>query len=292
VRAAIIVNPISGVATRRADAAAVRTGMARDAAARLGIDATIVCTTHHGHAAALAASFVAAGFERVVAWGGDGTVNEVAGPLVRTDVTFGVVATGSGNGFARSLKLPRDPGVALRLALTGPRSQVDVGVLAGRHFLNVAGVGFDAALARAFNADVRRGIARYLQHGWSLGWRYRSMSYRIELDGRELHGKRLLVAFANGCEYGAGCVIAPGADLRDGLLDVVIVDSGGPLALLWRARRLVFSPARAARGIWRTRASRVTIAGDQLVGHVDGEPFEAEGEVHAEVLRGAMWVAS
>ena len=105
-------------------------------------------------------------------------------------------------------------------------------------------------------------------------------------------GKHFLIAFANGREYGSGLIIAPDATVFDGELDAIVVSGGGVLTQFWRARRLAIRPLAAARGIWRGRLKGARITGTRLACHVDGETFDASGEVTVELRPGAIRVAA
>jgi diacylglycerol kinase (ATP) len=146
----IIINPMSGGGGRHDDAGRMRRARAERGARDAGIAVEIALTAARGHAALLAADFAARGMD-VIAWGGDGTVNEAAGPLIGGTIAIGIVPSGSGDGLARGLGLPLDPAKALAAALTKPAHPIDVGYLADRHFLNIAGIGFDAAVGTRFN---------------------------------------------------------------------------------------------------------------------------------------------
>jgi diacylglycerol kinase (ATP) len=289
-RAAIIINPRSGLKKTHHTADGTRLDRAKRWAESAGVLADIEVTTRSGHAKEIAAKAVAAGVDRIVAWGGDGTVNEVAGALFGTVAALGIVPGGSGDGLARSLGLPRDPGQALRLALTGRSKPIDVGWLAGRHFLNIAGIGFDAEVAHRFNARRSRGTRGYVVDGLSLVWSYACRRYRIRLTegSQEFDGPHFLLAFANGREYGSGIVLAPDADPSDGLLDMVMVTGGSAVRQLWRSRRLAFRRMSPAEGVWRDRVRGASIEGEHLACHVDGEPFVAEGLVEVRLEPGAL----
>src|SRR5439155_17900826 len=113
---AIIINPIAG---GRREPAGARVDLARRIAAECGETADVTVTEARGHARALARAARSNGARAVVAWGGDGTVNEIAGELAFSDVALGIVPGGSGNGLARVLALDRKPHAALRTALGG-----------------------------------------------------------------------------------------------------------------------------------------------------------------------------
>jgi diacylglycerol kinase family enzyme len=291
-RAAIIINPRSGLRKTHDTADGSRRDRAMRWAGALGVDAEVTLTSHAGHGRELAAQFAAAGFDRVVAWGGDGTVNEAAGPLFGTATAFGIIPGGSGDGLARSLKLPRHPESALRVALTGDPRPMDIGWLAGRHFLNIAGLGFDAEVAVRFNRRSARGTRGYLSESLTAVWNYPCCDYRVRVEGQEFAGPHFLLAFANGREYGSGLVIAPQADPFDGWFDMVLVSGGGPLRQFWRARRLAFRRMQPAEGIWRQRIRSASISGKKMFCHVDGETFEAEGDVELRLEPSALRIIS
>ena len=289
-RIAIIINPASGAYKSRANVRGSRLDRARGCVEACGTAAEICVTTKRAHASELSAEFLAAGFDRIIVWGGDGTINEAARPLIGSNAALGIIPGGSGDGLARSLGLARDPDAAIRFALTGSPRAIDVGWLGDRHFINVAGVGFDAEVARRFDRRVGRGLGGYISESLQAVWVYHPVSYRIAADGQRFEGPRFLIAIANGSQYGNGLVIAPDADFSDGRLNMVLVSGGGPLKQLWRARRLGLWPMKPAEGVWRQQITAAEISGDRLLCHVDGEPFEATGTLAVRVTPGALQI--
>lgn len=290
-RIGIIVNPVSGRPKGPVPSGAARIELARRLAQRIDPTIEVEVTNRHGHAAELAGQFVSRGFARVIAWGGDGTVNEAAGPLIGSGVAFGVVPAGSGDGLARGLGLFRPSEDALIAALTYPDTAVDVGWLGPRHFLNIAGVGFDAAVAAAFNRRSKRGHAGYVRDSLLGVWSYKTRSYQVEVDGERFDGPRFVVAFANCREYGNGLVLVPNADPTDGKLDLVMVAGGSAVRQFWRARRLTWRRLAPAEGVRRSRISSASVHGDVLQCHVDGQTFDATGTLTVRITRGAMLIA-
>ena len=185
----------------------------------------------------------------MIAWGGDGTINEVGHALAGTDTALGIVRAGSGNGFARNLGIPTAPEGALDVILHGTDRRVDVGQVNDRSFFNIAGFGFDAAIATRFNAreQGRRGLWPYIRIGSNQAFSYRASRYRLTLDDEPFDSRALMVAFANGGEYGNGLRLAPHARLDDGRLEAAIVDDRGALARLWTARHLALGSAAEGR---------------------------------------------
>jgi diacylglycerol kinase (ATP) len=290
-RVGVIINPISGRDGRKPATGDARAAIARRVAAAAGSSVSIELTRHAGHAAALAHAFVDANVDRVIAWGGDGTINEVAGPLRGTRIALGIVPSGSGDGLARSLGLRVAADAAFRAALTDVVAPIDVGLLGDRHFLNIAGVGFDAAVACAFNQRQQRGPVGYVTGGLTSVWTYRCGTYELDLDGEVLTGRRFLVAFANGRQYGNGIVVAPDANPSDGWLNAVIVADGSAIRQLWRARRLAVARLEPAEGVRRMRVRDARIRAERLVCHVDGETFEAAGELRVAIAPKSLLIA-
>jgi YegS/Rv2252/BmrU family lipid kinase len=291
---AIVINPMSG---RRGGASRGR-ARAELAAAVLGETGTageIFVTERPGHAFELARAALMRGATRVVAWGGDGTVNEVGRALLFSPCALGIVPAGSGNGLARALGTPWSPAAALRHAIGAAVTRIDAGEIAGHVFLNVAGLGFDAHVAHAFG---RRGGARGLQGYVSVVARelfgYSPSTYRVQIEGDATVHRALLLSIANGPQWGNGARIAPGARLDDGLLDIVIADLPSAIAALRYAPRLFTGTIDRAPGVVTRRATSVTITADgPCCLHVDGEPVAFDGrEVRASVHPGALRVCA
>lgn len=289
---AAIINPISGAGANH-NAARDRIASLTNELERRGLRAPIELTARAGHARELAAKFADARVDLLIVWGGDGTVNEAGGALVGTSTAIGLVPAGSGNGLAAALGSSRNPNDAIARALDGKRRAIDAGIIAGRPFFNIAGIGVDAVIARRFNerAQGSRGALPYFIIGVTEGCRYRGEEYDVELDGDSRRVRALLIAFANGQEYGAGARLCAGARLDDGLLNAVVVEDRSVLARFWHARYLrAGTPERASRVIARpVRRASIRREG-RIEFHVDGEMGSAEGEVAVTVRPGALWV--
>lgn len=212
---AIIINPISGTGGRP-DAARRRAELAASICERRGVRAELFVTERGGHARELAAAAVARGVRMIFAWGGDGTVNEVASALVFTDASLGIVPTGSGNGLARELGAPLDARRAIDAAIDGAERTMDAGELDGHLFFNIAGIGLDARIAHRFTETglVRRGLRRYAEITLRELCAFQPDDYAIVADGATTHVRAMLIAIANSRQYGHGAVIAPGAGYR------------------------------------------------------------------------------
>ena len=287
-----IVNPVSGAGCD-AGVLANRATLLQKYFAGAGVDGDVHVTSRPHHARELAAQAVSSGARLVIAWGGDGTTNEVASALVDTSAALGVIPAGSGNGLAAALRVPHQTEAAIAIALGTKERRVDAGEIEGRLFFNIAGVGADAAIAERFNAQPvgRRGMAPYVRIALQEAFRYQGRRYRITLDGASLSTNALIVAFANGQEYGNRIRIAPSAIVDDGRLDAVILEDRSPLRRLWHARHVALHHVERAPGVLVRRIETATVeADDDMLFHVDGEMCRAGRVVHVRVRPGVLTV--
>jgi YegS/Rv2252/BmrU family lipid kinase len=292
VAVAIIINPISGGA--RPDAARTRAELASAITLRHGDPAEVFVTERPGHARQLAAVAASRGARLVLAWGGDGTINEVACALAYHDVPLGIVPAGSGNGLARELGVAPRAEVAIAEALSAEPRRIDIGDLDGRLFVNIAGIGFDAQVAAEFNdrANGRRGLANYLAITLRALRSYAAAEYRITAGEFGTVATALLVTVANSAQFGNGVRIAPGARVDDGQLDLVIVEETSRWRTISQMPRLLNGTIDRMAGCSIRRIERATIECDRpMMFHVDGEPVQGGTSLRARVHPGALLVA-
>lgn len=268
-RVRAILNPRAGVSRDQARRAAER------GHPRWG-DFDLSVTDGPGHATELARAAVAAGAELVLSVGGDGTANEVARGLFGSNAALGIVPAGSGNGLARALGIPLRARPALDALESGVRRRIDVGLLNGQPFLNVAGVGFDAAVSRAFHDSGRRGGRRgllgYVRLSLREMARYRAPRLVIETDAERIEVRPFVLTFANGPQYGSGAVINPGGKLDDGRIEIVVIEDGPLPGLLLASPRLFLGGVEGIRGYRRLRARRASVGSEGPVAiHRDGD---------------------
>lgn len=240
---AFIVNPISGKRLKGPR----RIALVEAFVAQAKLDAVVWATERAGHAPELAQRALDEGAQRIVAVGGDGTINEVGRVIVGSRCEFGLVPMGSGNGLARHIGIPLGFEKALRLAATGSAIKVDTGEANGRPFFNVMGVGFDAEVGRRFNETEGRGLLNYMREGWKAFRGYKSLQCDIEtVDGTRTLSA-YIVAVANSSQYGSNAFIAPDASMTDGKLNLVAISEPNFLSffiLIWRMfrKKLYLSP--------------------------------------------------
>ena len=249
---------------------------------RLGLPFELAETRCRGHATELARQAASAGWPLIVAVGGDGTLNEVVNGMTDTRgaplATAGAILTGRGRDACRNLGLAADWRLAARRLVGGVDALLDLGVAewpAGerRYFVNAAGAGFDAAVARRAVSRGGTGTLPYLRAVVESLAAHRAIPATLQADGAAEASARLTAAVAaNGAYYGGGMRIAPSADPADGVLDLVVLGDLGRAELLrwlptvYRGRHLA-NPKVSTR-----RVLRVSIGGaSPLPTHVDGE---------------------
>jgi YegS/Rv2252/BmrU family lipid kinase len=273
VKARAILNPRAGLAATRALRALESHPFWR------GVE--VMVTKARGDARSFATEAAGEGFDVVLSIGGDGTANETAWGLLGSETALGLVPMGSGNGLARTLGIPLDPARAVETLAHAVRRQMDVGMINGRPFLNVAGAGFDAQVGADFHAHGlrggRRGVMTYVRLSLIRTWSYRAEQWRLSAGDGEFEGRALVVAFVNGRQYGGGAVVAPGARLDDGLLDVVVIEDAPPFEMAWNSTRLFLGSIEKFRRYKHFPAKVAVLeGGGMFVHHRDGEP-EDEG---------------
>ncbi len=275
-------------------------------------------TTAPGEEAELAGRAIAGGAKLIVAVGGDGTWSQVADRMVasgRPDVVLGLLASGTGNDFARSLGLSYgDPEQAVAALAAGRTRRIDVGRVvsewrpapypevasdaawrnAPRHFLNLVGFGFDIAVIDAsLRARFLRGAVLYKLTALQQLFLYRSPRLRLsDGGGWSTDGRHLILTISNGRIFGGGFPIAPDADLQDGRLDACAIADSSPLG---RAR--LFSLAEKGRHLGAKEVSMrqdraFAVRFDERVRYeVDGDVHQSRtGEVRVDVVPSALSV--
>jgi len=175
---------------------------------------------------------LAAGAKRIIAGGGDGTINAVVGTLVGKGkkpphAELGILPLGTANDFAHGCNLPvHDLNGCLETACTAPARKIDVGRVNSRSFINVASGGFGAEITATTPVDMKKmlGGGAYTIMGLIKAFNLKPYQGRLLVPGEEpREGAMLLMAVGNNRLAGGGFEVAPKAKLDDGLLDLAIV---------------------------------------------------------------------
>ncbi len=253
---------------------------------RAGVPFEAVRTSAAREATELARQAAVSGRSRLLIAGGDGSVHEAVNGLMesgshaRSRVTLAVAPLGTGNDWSRSLGIDPDPDAVARSLRAGRTLLHDVGRIefpsaghgAGRWFINVAGAGIDSAVVERLPASVPSRLT-YLRQALRGLLSYDSPGFRIDADGVRLE-RRLLVAFvANGRYCGNRMLVAPTAQLDDGLLELVAIDRLGLGRVLVKLQKLYRGTILGDPAVHHHRAQRVTMATDRPT------PIQADGQI-------------
>ncbi|WP_148613227.1 diacylglycerol kinase family protein [Nocardioides rubriscoriae] len=227
----------------------------------------------------LARAAVADGTDGLVVVGGDGMVNIGLQATATTSTPLGLVPAGTGNDVARYVGLHGLGPLAaadriVRTLTTGERRTLDLARTGGRYYATVLAAGFDAVVNERANAmawpkgQMRYNLATLLELRT-----FTPLSYVLDLDGRELTTRAMLVAVGNGPSFGGGLRITEGALLDDGLLDVVIIKPMSKPDLVRTYPRLFRGTHTTHPQYEHHRVRRVTVAAPGIVAYADGERF-------------------
>ena len=281
-----IINPLSGTTS------AEQKKLLQDAfihrANALGFAPEAILTTHPNHATELAAQAVAQGVNRVLAIGGDGTINETAQALRQSATALGIVPIGSGNGLARHMGVPLSPLKAIERALNGRPVVIDSGEINEHPFFCTAGLGFEAHVAHAFAQQPVRGLPTYVRTAFRAFWAYKPQRYVLDGQEKELFS----LTFANAGQFGNGAWMAPTANIADGRLEQCEIRPFPAQAagmLTWRLFNKTLNQSTYWRGCSITKTT-VQTDGPLLI-HADGEPLTLpNGRADVRVLPGSLLV--
>lgn len=238
-----------------------------------GLEPDCWLTQGPGDASTLAARAVAEGYDTVIGAGGDGTIEEVAQPLVNAAAALGIMPLGSVMNLARTLGIPRDLGEAAKLIGGGRQLAMDVGEVNGRYFLEYAGVGLDAALyplTQQFDSGQWSSLAEMLR----IVFRYRPLKITLSIDGQVSTRRALLVVVANTPYFGPAVELTPEAKVDDRCFDVRVFDRFSR----WELLRYAFQILRGARAysprVYHFRARTVGVSSSRpLPAHADIVPI-------------------
>jgi YegS/Rv2252/BmrU family lipid kinase len=242
-------------------------------------DITIYYTSFSGEATQIIKKSFNKGYKKIVAVGGDGTVNEVASAITETDAVLGIVPTGSGNGLARHLKIPMNVRKALGIIKKGHQMKMDFGMINDRKFFCTTGVGFDAHIGYVFSKAHDRGFASYLKATLSEFRRYLPERYEISMNGATYMRDAFLITFANASQYGNNAHIAPKAKINDGKLDVSIMKAFPTISAPNLGTRLFIKNIDKSHYLETFQCKKIVVKRKNPgVVHFDGEPVEM-GEI-------------
>ncbi len=227
-----------------------------------------------GHSETLTKEALKKGAKKIIAVGGDGTVNEVGKAILGTDATMGIIPTGSGNGLARELNISMNNRKALE-SLPGLREKtIDTGSVNDHPFFCASGVGFDAQVSRLFqeNQDAR-GFGKYIKISVQEYFNSIEKPFELEIEGENPStSKAWFITVANSRQFGNNAFICPLAKMDDGLLDFALVPKFQLWNIMLPAFQLFSGQIHNNKKVTSGKASTVKILQEDEWVHLDGEP--------------------
>ena len=245
--AKVIVNPTAGAGRTGREWPRIK-ALFKGAGLRFEHD----LTEAPGHAIELATAAARNGYDMVISVGGDGTINEVVNGLYKSggigEATLGIISTGTGGDYVRTVGIPRGCEEACRKLLQPRRLTVDLGMVeyasngrtVERLFVNFAGMGFDAEIVRRTTQQFKAlgSLPSYLLGLLATLVSYRNRDVSVTIDGEVVDERVCTVIMNNGRYGGGGMLTAPDARVDDGYFDVLIIGDLSKPDLLWSLPRI------------------------------------------------------
>ena len=255
------------------------------------IDAEVIQSSSPTDATEIARQCVKEGYDLVIAAGGDGTINSVVNGLAGSQTALGIIPLGTINLFAMELKIPSDIESACQIIGHGRIQSIDLGKVNDRYFTSLCGIGFDAYVISKTESSLKKqfGSGAYILNGIRDLLRYPFHSIRLCVD-QKIHKSGYIVIVGNGKYYGSSILIAPGASIHDGVLDVVIFQKRDALSLLRYIWELHKGDLTALPDVEHIQAKHISIEhhGHHKV-HVDGE-YYGKAPVEISIVPSALKV--
>ncbi len=280
----VVVNPNAGIGKLRRDWDKISGLLDKQ-----GFSYQAVFTRGPWHAVELVESHVTQGFRKIIAVGGDGTLNEVVNGIFRqqvvpsTDITVGMISVGTGNDWVRTYDIPMDYEEAILVLKKGKTLLQDAGIVnyfnnskeSTRYFINMAGVGFDGLVASKTNDSKTRGRGNpllYLKPLIGSLFTYKSCNTRVAVNGTKISEKFFTIGVGIGQYNGGGMRQTPDAKTDDGLFDIILIKDLSKWSVIANVRRLYDGTIKKHKRVITHTAKTIRIECDQPV------LLEADGE--------------
>lgn len=215
----------------------------------------------------------------IIACGGDGTINTIAAKLVNSSIKLGIIPSGSGNGFAKTLGI-NSIETAIEKLILGNVKNIDTLLVNNQFCCNVAGIGFDAHVAGLFAKEKKRGFWKYFK---IVITEYRNKSYPIKIitPQTNIEKKVLLTSIANSNQWGNNVIINPNGNLTDGKFELICIE---PLHF-WEIPKVIWylylHKINQHKKVTIIEAEEATLFLDNVPLQIDGEYI---GEVSEKII--------
>jgi YegS/Rv2252/BmrU family lipid kinase len=225
---------------------------------------------------------------RIIAVGGDGTVNFVAGCLVGLPIPLGILPAGSANGMARELAIPDNPVKALDIAVKGQTKKIHAVKINGDLSIHLSDLGFNAYVVKKFKSYKKRGMWSYAKAAWQVIRHMVPERVTFVADDMKSVRRAIMIVIANGTQYGSGGKINPEGKLDDDVFEVVVIKR---VSFIHSFRMLVlhrsYDPKHTET--FKTRSFQLQSRWPMHF-QVDGEYRGKTNKVEAGIIPGALEV--
>lgn len=287
---AFIVNPIAGTKLRQISKDLVYSIFQQEK------EITIIYkeTAYAGHGIEIAEELIQQGVNAIIVAGGDGSINEIAPLLVNTNIHFGIIPVGSGNGLANHLELPLNVRKAIEVIRNNKIQAIDCGriqnqQIGSRFFFSNCGFGYDAEVIHAYSEVKWRGFLTYFIFLVKSMITLQPKRVKISFNGLEETIAPFVTTIANSSKYGYSIDVAPDASVTDGLLDIFMIKKKRFLNIFKFAILSLTKKTHYSNVAEFHQVEQLTIHfAKKTKFQIDGEPFHLEGKTEIEVVKGAL----
>lgn len=286
---AFLLNPIAGSGNRLSVKTRIEKKLKKS-----GTEYLISNTNAAGNYDDIRHKILHEGFTDVVVAGGDGTISSVVNNLRDTNVNFGLIPCGSGNGLALAAGISKKAAKAIELIFTGTPVLTDAFIINGHFSCMLSGLGFDAQVAHDFAKQKKRGLITYVRQTYSNFLKAKPYKFTISAGDKKVLTEAFFISVANSNQFGNRFTIAPQASLNDGLLDIVIVQKMNKLRMLLAVLRQINNgevkeSLYKADGVIYYQTPDLTIENHEHAPlHIDGDPKETNHVFDIRVVPGAF----
>jgi len=247
-------------------------------------DCEALFTESSVHTLLLAKEAVAKKRTIIVAVGGDGTINNIAKYVKSSPSLFAMIPMGSGNGLARHLNIPMNKQRALQIINNLKTTTIDTAKANDDFFINIAGAGFDAHVSKLFASTGNRGLWSYVNISMNEFIKYKPVNYKFFIDGKEYNEDAFLICVANGSQFGNNAVIAPEADLSDGMLEISLIKPFHKMSMPFIGFDLFSKKFNSSRFVKTYKGKNIIIKRpDADVMNIDGEPVMMDKDIDIRI---------
>jgi YegS/Rv2252/BmrU family lipid kinase len=278
-KAIVIYNPISGKGLGQRAADAIKISKLNEL-----FQLAIYPTEYGGHAKEIVLKGLEEGVRYFIAVGGDGTINEVGSVLKGKDAALGIIPMGSGNGLAKHIGMSTDYNQAILQLCNAKENRIDTLTINNKFAVNVSGFGFDGYVAYRFNHHGKRGLSTYTKIGLTEYFKYPLHDFEISFDNQKKQVKKHMLVIANASQFGNAAIIAPTADLTDGIIEIVAVELPPVLNIPSILYRLFTGKLKDNKYIQTYKCKSLIASSNKPVHlHIDGESMEPVNEITVSI---------